>query len=244
MRYFDHDFEVDTHVHTMLSGHSWSSFDECVFQAKRAGLKAFCLTEHSGVVPNGPPEWLPMALPMLPDHVEGLRVYHGLEADITGVDDIRPQQKYLAMLEFVIASNHSFSAAANFSEQERTESYLNALANPLVHVLGHIDSPGFICDTEAVVREAAKRGRLIELNNSSLNPRRRKDPAAYRELMRLCAKHGTRVCVGSDAHYHRAIGDFQATMALMEKTRFPRELALNYEFVVFDKYIEGLKEGK
>ena len=38
--------EVDTHTHTVLSGHAWSTLNENCIAASSRGLKGLCLTEH------------------------------------------------------------------------------------------------------------------------------------------------------------------------------------------------------
>ncbi len=234
--------EVDTHVHTMLSGHSWSSLAECCIQAAKVGIKGLCITEHSAAAPNGPPEWLPVIMRAIPEQYEGVRVYRGIEADILDERGVlSPKDEYLACLDFCIASIHMFSAAAG-DKTRCTEAYLNALVNPYVCALGHIDNPANPCDLSAVVREAKRRDKLIELNNSSLDPRRGKSPANFIKMMELCMRCGVRVSLGSDSHFHGSIGLFEPVFREMERMGFPPELVVNRSLGEFEAYIAGRRE--
>ena len=40
-------FDLDPHIHTVVSGHSWSTLGEYIDQAALIGLKGICLCEHS-----------------------------------------------------------------------------------------------------------------------------------------------------------------------------------------------------
>ena len=44
--------EIDTHTHTVVSGHAWSTLTENVNSARQKGLKGICLTEHGPDMPK------------------------------------------------------------------------------------------------------------------------------------------------------------------------------------------------
>ncbi|MHB1394890.1 MAG: PHP domain-containing protein [Clostridia bacterium] len=52
MKLYGLQFEVDPHVHTVVSGHSWSTLSDYVAQAKHIGMKGFCVTEHGPATPR------------------------------------------------------------------------------------------------------------------------------------------------------------------------------------------------
>lgn len=236
-----HAIELDTHVHTIASGHSWSSFGECVEQAKSLGHRGICITEHSALVKNAPPEWLPESQVMLPKFYKGIRVYRGLEADILATDGtLTPPEKYLRYLEFCIASIHGNEPGKAGSADERTSSYIHALRNPYVDVLGHIDRTA--CDMEAVVSAARQNGKMIELNNQTMKRYLHGYQETTVRLLSLCKEQEVFVCVGSDAHVHTMIGDFEMAEEVLKRVEFPLELVLNYNFKDFDSYIEKKRE--
>lgn len=46
--------EVDTHTHTILSGHAWSTLSENCRAAREKGMKGLCLTEHGPAIECAP----------------------------------------------------------------------------------------------------------------------------------------------------------------------------------------------
>ena len=234
-------FGLDTHVHTMLSGHSWSSLAECVEQARLLGHRGLCVTEHSALLPNAPPEWMPESQVMLPRFYRGVRIYRGLEADILSMDGkLTPPEQYLKYLEFCIASIHGSEPGRSSTPQERTACYLAALENPYVDVLGHIDRTP--CDMEAVVRAAKRLDKMLELNNQTMQRYLHGDMEASKRMLTLCKTHSVRVCVGTDAHFHTMIGEFGMALRALAEVDFPPELVLNYKFEEFDTYITARRK--
>lgn len=49
--------QVDTHTHTISSGHAYSTLIENAKLAKQNGMKMFCTTDHSSAMPGAPHYW-------------------------------------------------------------------------------------------------------------------------------------------------------------------------------------------
>ena len=236
--------EVDTHTHSMLSGHAWSTVRENLTQAKNIGLKGLCITEHSCAVPGAAPEFMPFSLAMIPKEQDGIRVYYGLEADIVSVDgSLCPSDPYLAMLEFCIASMHIVSSGMRRSKDVCTDAYLSAMENPHVSVIGHADRISFPCDLESVVLKALSRGMAMELNNASLIPARIAGRDNVIQIAKLCMRYDVPVCIGSDAHYDTMIGDVGLVFDLLRELDFPQELIINAKKERFDRFIENRRKA-
>lgn len=233
--------EVDPHIHTVVSGHSWSTLNDYTEQALKTGMKGFCLTEHGYRTPNGPPEFIPQAELQIPLFYKGIRIFKGLEADILDYDgslDVR--EKYLKFLEFCIASIHFFCLRGG-TEEQNTEAYRNVLKNPHVDMIGHPDDPEAPCNIEALVLETKKHDKIIELNNRSLSPNRIDRAENARAMIKLCKKHVVRICVTSDAHWHEMMGDYAASLEFLEEIDFPPELIVNLTLKRFQQYVDERK---
>ena len=236
--------EVDTHTHSVLSGHAWSTVRENLVQAKNLGLRGLCVTEHSCAVPGAAPEFMPFSLAMIPKEQDGVRVYYGLEADIISVDGaLRPCDKYLAMLEFCIASMHIVTSQMQRTKDICTDAYLGAMENPYVSVIGHADRISFPCDLETVVRGALDRGMAMELNNASLIPARIVGRDNIVQIAKLCMRYDVPVCIGSDAHYYTMIGDVSLVFDMLRELEFPQELIINAKKERFDRFIENRRKA-
>lgn len=230
--------EVDTHTHTVISGHAWSTLSENILAARKRGLSGICLTEHGPFMPGGAPVYTPHSQKMLPMIIDGIRVYKGIEANIinfNGETDILPQ--YLNACEFVIASIHEIALSAG-SEEQNTKAYIKALQNKYVDIIGHADNPAVPCNFEMVIEEANKQQKLLELNNNSLTALRPNSLPSLIKYINYCKKYQARVCVASDAHFYTMIGNVTPMMKLLDKLSFPSQLIVNLTKESFEAYLQ------
>lgn len=231
------NIEIDTHTHTVLSGHAHSTLIENAAAAARIGLKGFVMTDHGPSIPAAPPDFNLSTLGYLPDTIEGVRVYHGVEAniiDFEGTLDIR--EKYLKMIDFVIAGLHEVVMRTG-GPQKDTEAAIGALQNKCVDVIAHPDSPSYSLDYEELVKETARQGKLIEVNDHSFEYRKGGIENALIYLP-LCRRHGVRVVVSSDAHSAFGIGRFKTALRVLNQVGFPPELVVNASKARFEAYLE------
>ena len=234
--------EVDTHTHTILSGHAWSTLTENCIAAKNRGLKGLCLTEHAPGIECGAPSFIPHSQRMLPDFVEGVRVYKGVEINILDHQnhlDIPPD--YLKLCEFAIASIHAHMFPERADREANTNTYLEILRNPWIDILGHADDPAVPCDFEALAAQAKRYGKLLELNNNSTTAHRPGSLPSLREYILCCKRNRQRVCVASDAHFHTMVGNVTPLMALLDELEFPEELIVNLRQDRFEDYLRERK---
>ena len=234
--------EVDTHTHTILSGHAWSTLTENCIAAKNRGLKGLCLTEHAPGIECGAPSFIPHSQRMLPDFVEGVRVYKGVEINILDHQnhlDIPPD--YLKLCEFAIASIHAHMFPERADREANTHTYLEILRNPWIDILGHADDPSVPCDFEALAAQAKRYGKLLELNNNSTTAHRPGSLPSLREYILCCKRNRQRVCVASDAHFHTMVGNVTPLMALLDELEFPEELIVNLRQDRFEDYLRERK---
>ena len=234
--------EVDTHTHTVLSGHAWSTLRENAAAGRSFGLLGMCLTEHGHGLGGGIPYYLTStAVRMLPPELEGLQMFYGVEANImdtAGTIDIAPYM--LAMSAWTIASIHGECMDIG-CEEENTNAYIVALRHPAVDMLGHIDDARTPSHFETVIKEAAVQGKIIEINNNSLKNRKGSVPRVE-EIARLCAKHDVRVAVSSDAHFDEMVGRVWPSLELLERVGFPDDLVVNRTLDAFRAYQDERRE--
>lgn len=230
--------EVDTHTHTVLSGHAWSTLRENAHAGHGRGLQGLCLTEHGYALPGAGPHYLTSVQKMLPPELEGLTMFYGVEANIMGLEgQIDIADPMLFGSAWNIASMHP-ECMESGSEDENTHSYKIVLAHPAVDMLGHIDDIRFPCRFEEVIGEAGRLGKVIEINNNSLHNRRGSIPRVE-EIARLCARLGVRVAISSDAHFDTMVGVVDSALALLAKADFPEELVVNRTLAAFQEYQAG-----
>ncbi|MGE5494556.1 MAG: PHP domain-containing protein [Burkholderiales bacterium] len=234
------NIEVDTHTHTVLSGHAHSTVIENAAAAAKLGLKGFVITDHGPSVQSSAPDYNVSTYSYLPDHISGVRVYGGIEANITdysGSVDIR--EKYIKMLDFAIAGMHEVVIESGGIGKD-TDAVVGALNNKYIDIISHPDNPSYVLDYEAVVKEAARLGKLLEVNDHSIEFRA--GGANMDNMLRFCKKYDLRVAVSSDAHSAFGIGKFDAAASLLKEKGFPESLIVNLTIERFEGYLAERKK--
>ena len=124
--------------------------------------------------------------------------------------------------------------------QENTEAYLNAMKNPCVNIIGHPDDGRYEVDYEALVQGAKEYGKILELNNHSMDPGCSRIHAVENDTIMLnyCKKYQVPVVMDSDAHFDTLIGEFDMARELLTKLDFPEELVLNRSAEEVKKYLK------
>ncbi len=242
---------VDTHTHTVFSGHAFSSVYENLSVAKKRGLQGFVVAEHcrdmEGII-------YPRCLTyqkQLPKEFDGVRIFRGIEANIInyrGTIDL--EERFRNIPEFVIASLHDVVMKPG-SKRENTEAVLGALNDPYVDIIGHPGNPRFEIDQPAVVQEAKKLGKMLEVNAHSFSARPGSGPNC-KKIVELCKEHEVGICVSTDAHICFSVGEFSEAVSLLEECAFPEELVASRTLEAFCGYLKqreariqkiNLKEG-
>lgn len=218
--------ETDTHTHTVASTHAFSTILELAQYAAKKGLKGIAVTDHGPAIPDGAHEWHFGSMRTLPPYIEGVRVLHGVEANIMdyeGTLDIR--ERYQEELDWVIASYHDPCCDPGTVEQH-TASYLKVAENPHVDVIGHSGTGSYRYDYEKVIPVFKAKGKLVEINSHSFSTRKgAKDNC--RNIALLCKKYEAPIVVNSDAHSCFVVGDLQDAMSMLSDIGFPSELIIN-----------------
>jgi len=97
------------------------------------------------------------------------RIFKGIESDILADGSLDYDDDVLATFDYVVASIHQ---PMNMSEKQMTDRVIRAIRNPYCTMLGHptgrllLRRDPFPIDMEAVLKEAAKCGTMIEINSS------------------------------------------------------------------------------
>lgn len=222
-------YVLDTHMHTVSSGHAYSTLKEMMKAAADQGLEAIALTDHAMGMPGSCHEFHFSNYKVIPREWYGVKLLCGVELNIMDFEGRVDMKKgLLKRMELVIASMHTACLKPG-TREENTAAALGALGNPYVDILGHPDDCRYPLDYAAVAQKAAETGAVLEVNNSSLRPDSPREGAAenYRELLKFCKQYQVPVVVGSDAHIEFDVGRHDYAYSLLEEEQFPEELVLN-----------------
>lgn len=219
--------EADLHVHTLASGHAYSTLGEIAREAAGKGLRLVGMTDHGPALPGGPHPYHFAALRFVPERLHGVRILRGIEANIVGEGRLDLADEILGSLDLVMAGFHEECGFDGRGKEANTRALLAVLEQPRVKVIAHPGNPVFPLDYEAVVRKAAQTGTALELNNSSFTLSRKGSGENCLEIARLCARFGAPVTVGSDAHIAQGVGEFSAALEVVRQAGIAWERLVN-----------------
>jgi putative hydrolase len=234
-------FIIDTHTHTVSSGHAYSTVQEMARGANDNGMEMFAITDHGPAMKGAPYLYHFGNLKTIPGILYGVRIIKGVEANIidySGNTDM--PEEYLKRLDFVIASFHDICITPSTME-EHTNALINVLKNPYIDAIAHPGNPQFEVDIEKVVKAAKQYNKLIEINNHSFTARTGSEKNC-REFAIKCKEHGVGITCGSDAHISFDVGNFEHVYKLLREAEVPEELILNTSLQKFDNYLKSRKQ--
>ncbi len=239
-------YKIDTHAHTIVSGHAYSSIREMAREAGKKGMEVISLTEHAPKMPGTTGAYYFMNFKVLPREMEGVKLLYGVELNILNEEgEVDLADELCDNLDIVIASIHVPKECYGQSKGivSNTNAYVNAMKKPYVNIIGHPDDARLPLDYETLVLAAKEFGKIIEVNNSSLSPHSFREGARENQLkyLEICKKHKVSISLGSDAHIDIDVGNFKYVEELLEECNFPEELVVNRSF---DSLLAYLKYNK
>lgn len=233
------NYKIDMHIHSISSGHAYSTITENAAYAKSIGMELIGITDHAPKMSGSCGYLHFLNLKVLPEYIEGIRVLKGIELNIldtNGKIDMKPG--ILKRLDYAIASLH-IPCIEPMDIDECTETLVNTIKNKYVNIIGHPGDPRYPIDVKTIVSCARDNNTLLEINNASFNPggSREGGEAIVEDILLECKRQSMPVILGSDAHYHSYIGNFNQILPLLEKTEFPHELIINTDPKAFTNFI-------
>lgn len=234
------NYRIDTHSHTIASGHAYSTMKEMIDYAQTIGLEALAITEHAVTMPGTCHDFYFHNLKIVPRQYQSMRLLLGTEANIIDYDGtIDMNENNLKGLDIVIASLH-LPCIASGTKEQNTNACIGAMKHPRVSIIGHPDDGRFSLDYERLVLAAKEHHVLLELNNASLTPTGFRQNAKENDIamLQLCKKYNVCITLSSDAHIASAIADFTYAKQILELVQFPDELIVNTSFEKLKKYLK------
>jgi DNA polymerase (family X) len=204
------DIRGDLHSHTTLSDGK-ATLEEMAGAARERGYSYLAITDHSashGFGNHVTADALARRIDEVREWNEraprGFRLLAGSEVNILPDGSLDYPGELLAELDWVIASIHT---AFRTPRGEMTERVLAAIEHPLVDCIGHLTGrligrrEPYEVDVEPIAAAAVRTGTMLEING---NPNRRD---LSERNARLAAGAGAWICVNTDAHQVRTLGN-------------------------------------
>ncbi len=235
---------ADLHVHTVASGHAYSTVYEIASVAARKGLKMVALTDHGPGLPGGPHPYHFSSMRLLPREIEGVQILHGVEANITDYDgNLDLPERYLKKLDIVLAGFHD-QCYPGGTVNDNTRAIVNAMKNPYVDIIVHPGNPEFPIDALRVCQAAKDYGVCLELNNGSLTVSRHGSTATCLEIARWVGEQGIMVSLSSDAHFMSYVGEVSEVRKMAEEAGIDETQVLNASVERVWGYLKARRKGQ
>ncbi|WP_196593314.1 phosphatase [Pectinatus sottacetonis] len=231
---------LDMHMHTIMSGHAYSTLSEMITAGEKKGLRLMGITEHAPAMPGTCHEIYFHNFKVINRHYHNMELMMGSEVNIMDhAGNLDMTETTLAKLDYAIASFHEPCISPG-NKKENTTALLHVLENPYIKIIGHPDNGAYPIDFTAIVKSAKKNNVLLELNNSSYGPKsgriHSRENAAV--MLNLCKKYGACVIMDSDAHIHTDVGNHDYIYDLLQQVDFPEELIVNSSINKFKDYLQ------
>ncbi|MBR1444079.1 MAG: phosphatase [Firmicutes bacterium] len=231
---------LDVHCHTVSSGHAYSTLTENINYAASVGMKLIATTDHAPAMRGAPSNLHFFNFAAVPPVINGVEHLSGVELNILDYDgrlDLKSGE--IKRVKVVIASLHPICIEPA-DIVSNTSALVCAMENPLVKIIGHPGDPRYPIDIKKVVDTAVRTNTVLEVNNASLDPNstRKGGESIIIDIIKECKKRSYPIILGSDAHYHTAIGDFSRAEKLLKEADFPDELVLNTSVEFFKSTLD------
>lgn len=238
-------FVIDTHMHTIPSGHAYSTIREMAEMGKEHGMEAIVITEHGPEMPGSCMSFYFENTKVLPRERYGMQTYFGVELNILNANgDVDLPERILKRMDLTIASIHTPCFQKERTIETVTEAYINAMKNPYIDVIGHPDDGRFPIDYERLVKAAKETGTLLEINNSSMREDNNRVNAVenIKTMLKYCKECQVSVVAGSDAHVDLDVGKLDLVDNILKECEFPEELIVSTSLEKIKPFMNRFKK--
>ncbi len=219
---------ADLHVHTISSGHAYSTVEEYAAQAKKIGLKGFAIADHGPAMPGAPHAYHFQNLGMIPEKINGVRIYRGIEANIIDADGTADlPEEWLTRLEIVLIATHPRCGYDDQGADKNTEVLFKAIDKyPRINIIAHPGNPKYPLKVEETIALAKARGVVIEINNSSFTSRAGSWDKCL-EFAKEVKRQDAKVVLTTDSHISMMLGVFDKSLQIVKEAGLTEDHIIN-----------------
>lgn len=203
--------KVDLHVHTLASGHAYSTIQESVVYASGIGIEVLAITDHGPSMEGSCSIGYFENMGKIPRKMHGVNLLMGCEANVIDLDGkIDLDDNVIEGLDIVLVGLHKRTPyPSNSSFADNTKALIKAIKNNRVHIISHPYRLDFPVDISELARAAYDHDVLLELNLSLLKlyGKNSKLLGQINLMLEVAEKFGVKIAVSSDAHIATEIGD-------------------------------------
>lgn len=236
--------EVDSHTHTISSGHAYSTLQENIVAAASNNIKLLAVTDHGPAMPGGPHRWYFMNMRIIPRIINGVGILRGIEANIINEQgELDIDSDVQQQMDIVLGSLHR-PVFASQNKTIHTDTVIKAMASGKIDVFGHGGNPFFPIEAKEIAQAALEYNVLIEVNNSSFTTSRAGSEKNCIALVEAVADCGGQLTFGTDAHIASRVGIFDKCISLINIVGFPQEKIISQSAKNYIQFLQSKERCK
>jgi putative hydrolase len=255
---------VDFHSHSIASVHALNTIEEMLRYADEHALEAIAITDHCPGIDNtqwllqhrtdsdcwkerisGPdvPYFLTFLSRYRPPSSIKTRLFKGIECNILSHSkEATDLPSFIAhRFDVVIASVHPLPSLFEVEDREQITRCMIAAMDAPIDIIGHPSQRRYCPLMEPLVKAAADKGVVLELNNASLKLGKA-DIEQTIQMLTLAARLDCRIALSSDAHAANELGEDNEIGNLLKQTGFPPELIVNGTLAAAETFVEHRRQ--
>ena len=232
--------KIDLHVHTVVSGHAYSTVKENILEAKEKGLTAIAITDHGPEMPGVADFFHAVnSINAIPKIVDGIRIVHGFEGNIKNTQgEIDMPPEFTKSVEYILGALHGICFIPG-SKESNTRTLVNAMSSQLIDAIAHPDDPVFAIDYKVLAENAAKYKTALEVNNTSLKGQVRKGcRVCTLEMLKWAKEYGVYIVCGSDSHFYTEVGALSLAEEILKEVDYDPSLVVNNSMEQLEAFLQ------
>lgn len=207
--------QSDLHIHTIMSGHGFCTFNECIENAMRKNISVVGITDHGPSMEHAAHEGYFEMGRRVPKRKGNTNILFGCEANIIDKNgSLDVEKRTIENLDIVIAGLHERTSYSYHSESDNTTALIQAMQNNNIHIISHPYRYNFPVSIKDVVSSSVSEHILLEINKSLIiNAYFHKNNSKSIEIIQKTAEmveclHNMKApyIINSDAHHTEEIG--------------------------------------
>jgi putative hydrolase len=243
---------ADLHIHTLLSGHAFCTFNECVDDAHEKGLSLIAITDHGPSMFGGPQENYFKMFNRCPKSKGSMLILFGCETNIIDVDgELDLPSVVLSRLDIVLAGLHGPTPYRGTTEAHNTKALISLMKNnQYVNIITHPVRHGYPISVKDVVYASLETNVLLELNVNLIlqclkkidKPNNKKVIEETSKMIDLLQNNKRKYVVNSDAHHVCEIGISDSYIDMLKSIiGVKEEFIINKDKVALSHHIPSIK---
>lgn len=209
--------DLDIHVHSVASGHAFSTLNEIVTTAINRKMKVIGISDHGPSMIGAPRESYFTMTRDINTFSKDIIVLFGCEAnilDISGKIDL--SVKTIEQLNFVIAGLHKLTPYEYNDCLSNTKALIACMEKNRIFALAHPINGIFKIEIRPVVEAAKYYNIALEINDRELARCSNDTYINYIKFIDQCVKYEVPLIVGSDSHTLQTVGVFSQIVKIKD----------------------------